>query len=242
MSFGPVAPHYDLLMSHVPYDMWVAYYQLLLAQLDVNPRNLLDVCCGTGTVAEILTSEGYVVCGFDIASAMIDEARRKASESGVNIEYFVADAAELDLGRTFAGAYSFFDSLNYITDPDRLETAIKRVAKHLEPGGSFVFDVNTAYAFEQRLFDQSEHSSRSQIHYDWVGDYDPESKVIQVDMSFKRGRDTFHEIHVQRAYSQEELTDYLRAAGFAQVHVFDSYSLDPPRKRSDRLHFAAVLG
>ena len=241
-SFGPVAPHYDALMSHVPYDMWVGYYQLLLTHLGATPETLLDVCCGTGTVAELLAKEDYEVTGFDLAEPMVIEARKKAKKKGLGIRYFVQDAAELDLKRKFDGAYSFFDSLNYITEPNRLQAAIKRIAAHLEPGGTFVFDVNTEYAFEQQMFDQSEHSSRSEIHYDWVGNYDPSTKIIKVEMSFKRGNLRFYETHVQRAYTQDELAGWLDEAGFEEIHVFDSYTLNPPRKRSDRLHFAAVLG
>ena len=44
-SFGPIAPHYDLLMANVPYEMWAGYYRLLLAQHELAPDYLLDVCC-----------------------------------------------------------------------------------------------------------------------------------------------------------------------------------------------------
>lgn len=241
-SFGPVAKHYDLLMSHVPYDMWVEYYLLLLAHLDSHPDTLLDVCCGTGIVAEMLVDKGYDVTGFDLSPAMIAEARKKAQHNRRETEYIVADASTLNLGRQFDGAYSFFDSLNYITDPERLRKAILSVSKHLREGGTFVFDVNTAYAFEQRLFDQSEHSKRSEIHYDWVGDYDSETMLIRVEMSFKRGTERFHEVHIQRAYTEDELRFWLEEAGFSEIRAYDSYTLEPPKKKSDRLHFAAVLG
>jgi len=37
-----------------------------------------------------------------------------------------------------------------------------------------------------------------------------------------------------------ELTQWLRAAGFAEVTVYDAYTTDPPKKRSDRLFYLAV--
>jgi SAM-dependent methyltransferase len=240
-SFGPVARHYDVLMSHVPYDMWVGYYQLLLAQLDARPRRLLDVCCGTGLVAEILAGEGYEVTGFDISPHMIAEAQRKAKAQDSGIVYHVADAADLDLDDSFEGAYSFFDSLNYITEPERLRSAIARVARHLEPGGSFVFDVNTAYAFEKQMFDQREKNPKAPIQYEWTGEYDPGTRLIRVQMDFERNGQKFEEVHHQRAYEIEELTEYLREAGFGEIQIYDSYTLIPPRKKSDRLHFATVL-
>src|SRR5688500_3574156 len=107
-------------MEAVPYRMWVGYYLLLLAHQNSKPKRMLDVCCGTGTVAELLTEEGFKLAGFDLSEPMIKEARRKAAKKNLNIRYEVMDAAVFDMGEQYESAYSFFDSLNYITDPDRL--------------------------------------------------------------------------------------------------------------------------
>lgn len=240
-SFGPVAEHYDVLMSHVPYESWVDYYKLLLVQIDQQPNSFLDVCCGTGTVAELLAREGKWVTGFDLSEDMVTIAQSKVKRIGTNVEFLTADAATFQLGRTFEAAYSFFDSLNYITDPAKLRAAISQVAKHLEPGSSFIFDVNTAYAFEKQMFDQKEARASAPIRYDWRGDYDPATRLIEVHMKFERDGVEFTETHRQRAYTIDELTAFLDEAGFDTVRFFDSYTLNPPRKKSDRLHVVAVL-
>ena len=240
-SFGPIASHYDVLMANVPYDMWAGYYQLLMTQMEQEPERLLDVCCGTGTVAELLAQSDYQVTGFDLSAPMIEVARQKEAENGYGIEYFVQDAAELNLGKTFDGAYSFFDSLNYICELERFNMAIKRVARHIEPGGSFVFDMNTAYAFENKMFDQQDLRKRALIKYDWKGEYDPATRLIKVDMKFWRDGEEIRETHVQRAHSEDEISDALQAAGFSWVRAYDSYTLDPPNKKSDRVHYVAVM-
>ena len=153
-SFGPVAPYYDELMKQVPYRMWVGYYLLLLAQQGLRPKKILDICCGTGTMTEMMQDEGFKMAGFDLSAGMIAEARRKAHLHNLPIRYEVFDAAGADMQEDFEAAYSFFDSLNNILDADHLQKAFKRAYAHLLPGGSFIFDMNTAYAFEQRMFDQ----------------------------------------------------------------------------------------
>src|SRR5690349_4817342 len=232
-SFGPIAPLYDELMRTVPYRMWTGYYLLLLSNQGLKPKTMLDVCCGTGVMAEMLTREGFKVTGFDLSDPMIAEAKRKASSKKLKIDYFCQDAAELDLGHTFEAAYSFFDSLNYIIDPARLALAMKRVATHLEPGGSFIFDLNTAYAFEANLFDQKQLGSKSKLKYNWTGHWDPAQRLIRVDMDFWKGDQTLHEEHWQRAYSDEEIRAVLSDAGFVDVRCYPSYTLDRPRPKSD---------
>jgi SAM-dependent methyltransferase len=239
-SFGPVAPYYDELMSEVPYDMWVGYYQLLLTQIGAKPKELLDVCCGTGNVAELLAKEGYKVAGFDISPPMVKEARRKAKAKGLAIDYHVADAAKLDLGRKFDAAYSFFDSLNYITEPESLKAAIANVSRHLAPGGSFVFDVNTEYAFEHRLFDQQDLRKATRLKYKWRGTYSKTKRLIRVKMKFWFEGEEFEEVHIQRAHPDEEVRGYLDEAGLDVAHVYESYTLDRPRAKSDRLHYVAI--
>jgi ubiquinone/menaquinone biosynthesis C-methylase UbiE len=239
-SFGPVAPYYDELMSEVPYDMWVGYYQLLLTQIGAKPRTLLDVCCGTGNVAELLADEGCEVTGFDVSRAMIVQARKKAKEHGRPIQYHVADAAKLKLGRTFDAAYSFFDSLNYITDLGKLRAAVQRVSDHLGAGGTFVFDVNTEYAFEHKLFDQQDMRRKTRLKYKWRGTYSKATRLIKVRMQFWFEDNEFTETHVQRAHSDEELRELLEGAGFEVAHVYESYTLDRPRATSDRLHYVAI--
>src|SRR5436305_5704907 len=104
-------------MESVPYRMWVSYYLLLLSQQDVHPKRILDVCCGTGTMCELLEYEGFRMTGIDLSQPMIDRAREKASLAMKKIRYECMDASSFELGEKFDAAYSFFDSLNYITVP-----------------------------------------------------------------------------------------------------------------------------
>ena len=239
-SFGAVTPYYDELMSQVPYRMWVGYYLLLLSHQGVHPKRLLDIACGTGTMTEMMHDEGFKMAGFDLSAGMIQEARRKADALNIDIRYEVFDAAVADMEDTYDAAYSFFDCLNNITDQERLQMAFDRAFDHLEPGGSFIFDLNTAYAFEQHMFDQKNLKKNAKLRYDWHGDWDPQTRLIQVKMKFWYGNQEFTETHIQRAYEQDEVRDMLAQSGFVDVRAFHSYTLNPPRHASDRLHWACI--
>jgi ubiquinone/menaquinone biosynthesis C-methylase UbiE len=239
-SFGPVAPYYDELMRTVPYSMWVSYYLLLLSHQDSHPKKILDVCCGTGTMCEMLAKEGLSVSGLDLSPGMIEAAQRKAAKKKLAIDYHVADASCFQLGEKYEGAFSFFDSLNNILEPQGLQSAFNRVADHLVDGGSWIFDLNTAYAFEEQLFDQEYMRANAKMRYKWQGEWDPETRIITVDMKFWRGEERFTEVHRQRAYEEDEVRDMLVQAGFGRIRVFHSYTLNPPREKSDRLHYTAI--
>lgn len=227
-------------MKPVPYRMWVSYYLLLLSMQEVKPKTMLDMCCGTGTMTEFMTREGFEVEGFDLSADMIEMARKKAAKKKLNIRYEVANATNVDMGRTYDAVFSFFDSFNNITEADDLQHAFNSACKHLNPGGSFIFDMNTKYAFEAKLFNQQDLAKTSKIRYRWRGEWDPKTRMIHVTMKFWVGDQVFEELHIQRAYELEATLDMLIEAGFKDIKFFHSYTLQPPREKSDRIHFTAI--
>lgn len=238
-QFTEIARYYDDLMAGVPYRLWVDYLEALLKRVDFRPHSILDAACGTGNVSEILSARGYEVVGADIAPGMIEAAKAKHSK----VEYFVADLAELDLGRKFDLAISLFDSLNYITDPQRLAKAIERVGEHLVDGGYFIFDVNTIYALSNHFFDQANLATDRYPHYIWSSEFNHSTRICTVKMTFEvldNGEPRqFKEVHIQRGHALEELTDMLIDAGFEVVETFHAYRFRKPTRRSDRVFFVA---
>ena len=247
-SFGPVAPYYDELMAGVPYRFWADYTENVWAGQALHPKTVLDLACGTGTMSRLLTRRGYAVTGVDLSPGMLEVARRKTEHDALPILFHQQDAAELDLGeQQFDAAVCFFDSLNNILDPARLAQAFARVYTHLKPGGSFLFDVNTEYALAEGMFNQSRARRDEPLHYRWRSRYDPISRLCTVNMRFvyDTGVGTpqvFTEVHRQRAYHKEEIVEWLQDAGFPEIVIYDAYTTDPPKKRSDRLFYLAIRG
>ncbi|MDM7461498.1 MAG: class I SAM-dependent methyltransferase [bacterium] len=242
--FSAVAPYYDLLMQSIPYLWWMHYVETLLDYFDRPTQKVLDLCCGTGNLSELMAMSGYTVVGVDRSAAMIEQARRKAQENRSNVRYFVQDAAELELGETFDLVVSLFDSLNNITEPARFAEAMRRAYHHLNSNGVFIFDLNTEYAFVRKFFDQTQLDERAPLRYRWRSQYDQATRLCTVQMEFwvNEGETEryFTEVHTQRAYSEQEVRGMLYEAGFAEVHVFDAYTLHPPERRSDRVFYVAL--
>jgi ubiquinone/menaquinone biosynthesis C-methylase UbiE len=244
-QFARVAPLYDLLMHDVPYSVWMTYLRELLAARSARPRRVFDLACGTGNVTELLAAEGYAAVGVDIAEDMIFEARSKASAKGLPIQYVVQDAAELSLpGKRFDLCVSLFDSLNYVTSPDRLQLVMERVALHLARKGLFMFDMNSEFALKNRFFDQSNRATDTRLRYDWTSEYLPDSRLCRIDMKFWYRDDDdveteFEEEHWQFAYREDEVVAMLDHAGFDEIAAYQAYTTKPPHRASDRIFYVA---
>jgi ubiquinone/menaquinone biosynthesis C-methylase UbiE len=245
-SFTAIAPYYDQIMASVPYRFWVSYIEALWHTHGCKPNRILDLACGTGTVALILAAKGHSAVGVDLSAPMIEVARRKAVEQSAEVEFLVCDAARMEpIAPPVDSALCLFDSLNNITEPADLRAAIRNVRASVVDGGLFICDMNTAYAFRQGMFNQRSSAFDEPMKYVWRSKYDEPSHLCTITMDFRiaaRGTQPerqFTERHIQRAYSRVEVEDMLTDAGFDEITAYDAYTILKPRKRSDRIFWVA---
>lgn len=244
VQFDPIAYLYDELMVGVPYREWAAYLGRLLRKHECHPSTILDLCCGTGSVSLILARKDLRLIGIDISEGMIERAKERAEEAGLDIRFLVQDAAKLRLSERFDLVISLFDSLNYILDSSTLQQVFYRVSEHMQPNGLFIFDMNTELALSAGFFNQSNLGSmKAPVIYNWRSSYDSVRRICRVHMDFVsrlHGEEKHVEvIHYQRAYTIQEIAEMLTAAGLKVEAVYNAYTVRKPSSRSDRVFFVA---
>jgi SAM-dependent methyltransferase len=95
-------------------------------------QRLLDLACGTGAVAELAAPTGVEVVGVDIAPALIKQAKERAAQRGLVIDYRVGDAEALDLED---GSFDLVaSSCGVMFAPDH-EAVARELARVTKPGG-----------------------------------------------------------------------------------------------------------
>ena len=137
------------------------------------------------------------------------------------------------------------DSLDYITDPEDCRQALRRVYRVLNPGGCFIFDVNTPQklrAMDGQVFlDEDED-----VYCVWRGSFDEETNICSYGMDlFQRQGDLWlrsFEEHQEYAYSAEQLTGYLKEAGFTHIAVYADRSFEKPHRNEQRIYIKARKG
>jgi SAM-dependent methyltransferase len=102
---------------------------------------VLELGCGTGHKLIPIASDGRPCVGLDLSSDMLAEARRKADERGVQVEWVQGDMRSFELGRTFDLVIVAANSLLHLHEAEDLVSCFRSVRTHLAPGGRFVFDV-----------------------------------------------------------------------------------------------------
>ena len=244
-AYKALAESYDRLTDDVDYAATVDFYEEILRREGVSPRTCVDLACGTGSVTEILARRGYQVTGVDMSEEMLTVAAGKTMDLEQPPMFSCQRLEELRLPRAVDMAVCALDSLDYITDPKDCAEAIRRAYKVLNPGGIFIFDVNTPEklrAMDGQVFLDEDDD----VFCVWRGEFDWDENICSYGMDlFQRQGRVWHrsfEEHREYAYSQEQLTGFLKSAGFTHIEVYADRLFEAPREGEQRIYFKARKG
>ena len=244
-AYHELAKSYDRLTNDVDYQATVDFYMQILAREGVRPRTAVDLACGTGSVTAILARMGLDIIGVDMSEEMLTEAMLKVSDMEKPPRFVCQKLQELRLPRAVDLAVCALDSLDYITDPEDCAEAIRRTYKILNPGGIFIFDVNTPeklLSMDGQVFLDEDDD----VYCVWRGEFDQQTNICSYGMDlFQRRGEVWHrsfEEHREYAYSQEQLLGFLKAAGFTHIEVYADREFAAPRAGEQRIYFKARKG
>ena len=243
-SYEFLAGCYDELTTDVRYPQWADYLEKHFAKSRLPIHTVLDLACGTGSLTMELARRGYEMIGADRSEEMLALASEKCRDVEGEKPIFLHQSMEqLDLYGTIDACVCCLDSVNYVPRPAVLRRACERVHLFLEPGGLFLFDVNTPdklRAMDGQVFlDETEEA-----YCVWRGSFSEKRRICtygmdlfvrQEDGSWQRGE----EVHREYAYELSELEEYLREAGFQGIKTHGERKMRPPREGEQRVFFSA---
>lgn len=274
-AYSDFATVYDTFMDETPYEVWGDYVAELIDEYGISrpytetgsgtesapdaeeiedteaallqERNLVvELGCGTGSFTQIMKKKGYDIMGIDMSPEMLNIARNKAAEAGLDIMYLEQDMRELDLYCTAGTIVSVCDSINYLLEDEDVIETFRLVNNFLYPGGIFIFDFNTLYKYRDVIGDATIAENREDCSFIWDNYYHEEEHINEYDLTifvrtsgeedvFRR----FSETHYQRGYTVEDMKYYLKEAGLELVTIVDADTHKAPTAESQRIYIVA---
>ncbi len=203
---------------------------------------VLDLCCGTGQLAKILTENGHKVTGIDVSADQLYYARKNAPEA----RFLRRDARAFKLPRKYEAVFSTFDALNHILRLAELRQVFRNVSDCLLEDGIFIFDLNTKREFDLHWSGVKEIVDKPDYFYTAEMEYSPQHRLGQfrlvlfrkVGKQWERYNTTLYETY----YSQAAVTSALKKAGFNDIKTY-AYNrwegISPANKNTTRIFYAA---
>ena len=176
--------------------------------------------------------------------AVSEELLASDAEGHGKILYLLQDMREFELYGTVRAVISICDSMNYLLEEEDLLQVFKLVNNYLDPGGIFIFDMNTRYKYAQMLGETTIAENREEGSFIWENYFDEDENINQYDLTlFIRDEDEryskYEETHYQRVYDLETVKALLNEAGMEFVAAYDAFTKNPVRQDSERIYILA---
>jgi predicted TPR repeat methyltransferase len=223
-AYTRLAGVYDEIVVDPCHGAWASFLHELWSDDEPGVHDVLDVCCGTGLLADELVALGYRVVGLDASEAMLVRARRRLPSE---VRLVRSTLPALPVEGVYDAAVCTHDGLNYL-DPADLRATFAALSVRLRPGGWLVFDVHTdaMMAFT---------ASRSVVHGEEGGHRFVISSVVdtgartcdtRIEVASADGS-AFSERHRQYFHADADMRSSLAGTGFEVAAVRDGYSERP---------------
>jgi SAM-dependent methyltransferase len=180
---------------------------------------VLDLCCGTGQMAQLLSERGYRVTGIDGSENMLFYARENAPEA----HFILSDARIFTADTAFDAAVCVFDSLNHVMSIGELEEVFRSVYGALKDNGTFLFDLNTEAGYSANW-----HGVFGIVEDDHVcvikNSYDTADKIALFDATlFRLEREWYRTDFklTQKCYAGDEIRQRLERTGFTAIQTYE---------------------
>jgi predicted TPR repeat methyltransferase len=251
-QFAILAKYYDILNYNADYKKVADYIEDVFEIYQKKPRLVVDLACGTGNLTVELDKRGYDMTGLDLSAEMLSVAVSKTADSKAansDILWLNQDMCGFELYGTVDAVVCCFDSLNYVLAKENIEKCFALVYNYLNPGGLFIFDVNSKYKFEYLYAKNNFVLAQEQVFCSWQNYYNKKNKtcdfymtlfVLQPDGKYKR----YEETQREKYHSVKFLKEILIDTGFDDLNIFYDFSVNAkPRgknKKCGRVCFAAL--
>ena len=241
MSYNSFASVYDELTLNVDYKNRAEYVQSILNRYGITDGLLLDLACGTGSMAVELSKMGYEVIATDASPDMLMEAQNKAYDNEQSIMFLCQRMEETDLYGTVRSVVCSLDSINHLSDVDTVRKTFDTLKNFVDDKGIMVFDVNTLYKHQNVLGNNTFVYDEKNVFCVWQNHLLQDERTVNINLDFfcKNGElyERFNENFNETAFTDEEITSAVESAGFRVLERLADMTENKPDDTTERVYY-----
>jgi SAM-dependent methyltransferase len=236
-----LANYYDQLTEDVDYPDLYRYLMDHFQRGGVQLHRLLDVGCGTGSLAMLFAAGGVRTLGMDLSADMLARAQEKAEMPNAPC-FLQGNMADFHLSQPVDGLTCMLDSFNYLSAPADGAAALQCFYDALAPGGMLIFDVRPRRQlmdFDGQIF----MDETDDLCCIWRTEFDEEENLCFYGMDiFIRQGDLWRreqEEHYEYAYRLRWLRQRLAQVGFQDIQFYGDRTMTHPEPDAERVFITA---
>ncbi len=227
-AFGPI---YPIVYPHRNDEAAQAEVEAMAALLEMPPgrKRVLDLCCGGGRHAAVLSALGFSVYGTDLSEVLLESAAGREELAGRLIR---AEMRHLPFGNDFDAVVNLFTSFGYFSRDEENEAALVEAGRVIVKGGRILIDhINPPEARRRVGSDTRQRDGLTINQRRWL-EGKRVRKHVQVTLQDGNVIDVTEDV---RLYDSGELEALLRSAGFTDINFYGTFTGEPLQANSERM-------
>lgn len=219
MSYQEFAYYYDSLMDPSFYDDYYQFINKVVSQFS----SVLELGCGTGTIAIKLAKDGKKVYASDISGDMLDVALNKAYDNQVDISFSRVDMTDFMVDIPVDLILCLCDSINYLTTIEQIKNTFENVFNSLNKGGYFIFDINSQFKINNYLKNYHEIQEDEEYYFSW--DCNVNNEFVEHDITIVDKVDGYrlNEKQIQNCFKEVVYEELLKKVGFLEIYKYSDF-------------------
>ncbi|MDO4662363.1 MAG: class I SAM-dependent methyltransferase [Tissierellia bacterium] len=229
---------YDKLSFDIDYKKYSENIIKIIEKEKINTENALELAAGTGRLSEYLIDKFKNYDALDYSSDMLSVFQKK---NYPNVRFFNMDMVEFLNKNSYDVIIILLDSINYITDKDKLIKLFENCYCNLKEEGILIFDINSPEKIINVFGNESYVYEYEDIFYTWENEFD--GKFVDMYLNFfVKENDRYkriEEYQKERLYYPNEIEEILENIGYINIKNFDEDTMKETNSNTMRILFKA---
>jgi len=187
---------------------------------------ILDIGCGTGTLAALLAENNFRVIGLDNSEVMLKEAEKKIKEKKIgNIAFRKGNMVDFSL-KDKVDIITCSDAINHILDQNALLRCFENCYKNLNENGAFIFNTQTEEYIKELEEGLGYGGFREKDAFIWQDFLLVDKHLLEFTVFEKQKNGLYKkstENLIQAVYNKKDVLNLLKKAGFIKIKVLNEY-------------------
>lgn len=224
-------------------DIYVDDVPLILKWAKKQGGTVIELACGTGRVTIPVALANVPIIGVDLSQSMLERAKAKARDKGLDITWLLQDCTQLQLDTKSHFIYMVANSFQHFLTNESQDQLLQSVHVHLQEGGVFIF--NTRFPSKEELI-QPETEEYWRTYRNEVGEHVDVYTIARYDQVEQiqhyatvrktrkhEGRIAELRTHINLRYTYpQEMKRLLANNGFEIVHLYSDWAETPLTEES----------
>ncbi len=219
MEYKEFAKYYDRFYKNKDYEKEVGFLMNFIKEGD----EIIDIGCGTGIHASLISQKGFYVDCLDLNDEMLEVAKTRLKSN-----FYSQNILDINIDKKYDVIISMFAVLNHLKSVDELEKCLSNLRGILKDDGKIIIDLHNPQSSGSKK-DSFDNMTRIM---EW--NFNKRTRIEKSKITFFIDDKRYDDSHVFKIFTIEEVKECCDRVGLKVLNVYENYDIDKEGKETSK--------